>query len=663
MRNFLSEDDIEMAVLKELCTQELPWKELDCYTTDAGNLNDKSNRSDKSEVVFKDILRRQLEQLNSELPERAIDIAEQELTKGRRAMTLMNANIEVYKLIREGVPVSYDNEHGKEESAFVQVIDFENPENNDFLAVQQLWIYGELGYRRPDVILYINGLPLILIELKNNSVSVEDAYTDNLNNYKNELHQLFWYNAITILSNGKETKVGSFTAGWEHFGEWLRVDDEKERPDKSEIKKSSNSLKYTVNGILKQENVLDFIENYVMFYRNDFKVLAKNHQYLGVNNAVNSFSDRLNKEGRLGVFWHTQGSGKSFSMVFLARKIFRKFNGNFTFVIITDREDLDTQIYRNFLDMGACQKADTSRPKNSKELREVLATNKRYIFTLIQKFRIDKGKQYPLVSERDDIIVLVDEAHRTQYKDLAENMRIALPNAQYMAFTGTPLLGKNNKTNKWFGNYVSEYNFAQAIADGATVPLYYDKRLPELHVINEELDDELAEIVEEEELNEKQQEILERKYASTIGAITRDDRLQTVAKDIAAHFPRRGYLGKGMVVCIDKFTTVKMHNKVSHYIKEERKTLQKELSKCNDEVLKESLKKSLSFLKEIKLAVVISKDAKDLERFKERGLDLKTHHDRLDAVDENGQNVEDNFKDPNNPLQLVFVCGHVANWI
>lgn len=660
MRNFLSEDDIEIALLKELCSQELPWNELNCFTADADDLNDKSGRSDKSEVVFRDILRARLEQLNPDMPERAIDIAEHELAKGRRAMTLMNANIEVYKQIREGVPVSYDNEQGKEEHGFVKVIDFDNPKNNDFLAVQQLWIKGEIGYRRPDVILYVNGLPLVLIELKNNNVSVKNAYNDNLANYKKELPQLFWYNAVTLLSNGKETRVGSFTATWEHFGEWLRIDDEKERPDKKEIRKNSNSLKYTVNGLCTQPKLLDYIENFVLYNNTAFKVTAKNHQFLGVNKAIDAFSDRKEREGKLGVFWHTQGSGKSFSMVFFARKIFRKFEGNFTFLVITDREDLDTQIYRNFLNMGACQKADTSRPKNSKELREVLATNKRYIFTLIQKFRYDKGKKYPLISERDDIVVIVDEAHRTQYASLAENLRTGLPNAQFIAFTGTPLLGKEKKTNAWFGKYISEYNFAQAIDDGATVPLYYDKRLPELQVANDELDEDLAEILEEENLDERQQQKLEDKFATTMEVITRDDRLETIADDIANHFPRRGYLGKGMVICVDKYTTVKMYDKVKKYITEQLKALRKAHKLTLDEQEKAELKRIINYLSKMEMAVIISEDADEKDKFKEKGLNIQFHRDRMNELDENGKNVEDNFKDPDHPLQMVFVC---AMWL
>jgi len=660
MRNYLSEDDIEIAVLQELINQDLPWKTLNCFTRLPEDLNDGSNRLDKSEVVFKDILKERLKNLNPDIPDKGIEQALTFLTQGRRAMSLINVNIEVYNYLRNGIQVSYDDANEKETFATVKIIDFNKPEKNDFLAVQQLWIKGELGFRRPDVILYINGLPLVLIELKNNNVSVKNAYLDNLTNYKSELPQLFWYNAVTILSNGKETRVGSFTAPWGHFGEWLRIEDEKERPERKNISKKGISLKYAVEGLCKQTKLLDYIENFIMYYNSAYKICGKNHQFLGVNKVVDSFEQREEKDGKLGVFWHTQGSGKSYSMVFFARKVFRKFQGNFTFLIITDRTDLNTQIYRNFVDMGACRKVDTSLPNNSTELREVLKTNKKYIFTLIHKFRYDKGKQYPLISERDDIIVIVDEAHRTQYASLAENMRTGLPNAQYVAFTGTPLLGKEKKTNAWFGDYVSEYNFAQAIEDGATVPLFYDKRLPEVQINNDELNEELAEILEDENLDEQQQQKLENKFSKEMEVIKRDDRLETIAKDIAYHFPRRGYLGKGMVICVDKYTAVKMFDKVSNHIKEQLKHLRKDYKEAVSQKRKDELKNIISFLNKLKMAVVISEDANEKETFEAKGLNIQFHRDKLNSLDENQRSVEDNFKDEDHPLQLVFVC---AMWL
>jgi type I restriction enzyme R subunit len=660
MKNFLSEDDIETAVMQTLGNQTLPWRNLNCFTANNEDLNDGSNRKDKSEVVFKDILKDRLQHLNPTIPEIGLEQALAKLTAGRRAMSLTNANIEVYNYIRNGIQVNYDDAFGKEVFATVKVIDFNNPTQNDFVAVQQLWIKGEIYFRRPDVILYVNGLPLVLIELKNNNVSVKNGYTDNLTTYKNELPQLFWYNAVTIISNGKETRAGSFTAPWAHFGEWLRIDDEKERPDKKSIANNSVSLKYTVNALCEQSKLLDYVESFIMYHNSAYKICAKNHQFIGVNKVVESFENREENEGKLGVFWHTQGSGKSYSMVFFTRKVFRKFQGNYTFLVITDRKDLNTQIYRNFLDMGACKDVDTSLPKDSTELRNVLTTNKKYIFTLIHKFRFDKGKEYPILSERDDIVVIVDEAHRTQYASLAENMRAGLPNAQFIAFTGTPLLGKEKKTNAWFGKYVSEYNFAQAIDDGATVPLFYDKRLPEMLIANDDLNEDLAIILEEEDLDEQQQQKLENKFSKEMEVIKRDDRLETIAEDIAYHFPRRGYLGKGMVICVDKFTAVKMYDKVSNQVKSQLKNLRKELNKAVTNRKKEELRKIIDFLNRLEMAVVISDDANDKEKFEAKGLNIQFHRDRLNSLDKNQNTVEDNFKDEDHSLQLVFVC---AMWL
>ena len=264
-----------------------------------------------------------------------------------------------------------------------------------------------------------------------------------------------------MLSNAVETRLGSLTGQWEHFFGWLRANDEKEKVDRKQIAETGTSLERLVKGLFQRSRLLDYVENFVLFHRETNKIIAQNHQFIGVNHALAQFEERNAKpaaqRGKLGVFWHTQGSGKSFSMVFYVRKIFRKLTGNFTFVVVTDRDDLDGQIYRNFLNTGTVKPADAAQPTNSEELRKFLGQKKRLVFTLIQKFRFAKGAKYPVLSERDDIVVIVDEAHRTQYKSLAENMRAGLPNASFLAFTGTPLLGRDRKTNECFGDYVSEY--------------------------------------------------------------------------------------------------------------------------------------------------------------------------------------------------------------
>lgn len=660
MPNFISEAQIENAII-DIFVNNLHYRHLNCEKKDL------TGRTDERDVIIRPILQNRLERLNPNLPASAIAEALEQLTATRLDRSALLANQEMYGLIRDGVPVEITNKAGKREPATVRVIDFNDADHtqNDYLVVSQLWIQGEVIRRRPDLIVYLNGLPLVFIELKNSNVALRNAYDDNLTNYRRDIPLLFHANAICILSNGLETKVGSFQAGWEHFFNWLRPNDEKQVPDKQRIREYGVSLDYAVLGLCEKNRLLDYVENFIFFHKDAVKIVAKNHQFLGVNNAIRNFSDRLNHDrsgtdtanrGKLGVFWHTQGSGKSYSMVYFARKVFRKFTGNYTFLIVTDREDLDKQLYNNFLGAGAIKKNAPVRPKNSEELRAMLGTNQRFIFTLIQKFRFDKGKQYPVLSERNDIIVIVDEAHRTQYKDLADNMRTGLPKAQYMAFTGTPLLGSRKLTNEWFGTTVSEYNFKQSIEDGATVPLFYHKRVPEVLLQNDSLDDDLADIVADEHLTDEQQRKLEREFAQEMSVLKADDRLETIAKDIVYHFPRRGYLGKGMVVTIDKFTAVRMYDKVSRLWKEEIKKLNEQITNASDSQEKNELTRLRSWMRKTDMAVIISEEAGEDEKFEKQGLNIKMHRKRLLTPDDNGLELEDKFKAPTDPLQLVFVC-------
>lgn len=660
MSNFISEEQIELGLMQRL--QHLhgyDW--LDCYTDDPEDLNDRSLRVSKREVILLDRLRDAAVRLNKGIPAKAIDEALEKLLDRRQAMTLVAGNREVYNLLRDGIPVEFDNAKGKLKQERVHVIDFNNPDNNRYLAVTQLWIKGEHRFRRPDVLLYVNGIPLVWIELKNSNIALKTAYDDNLANYKKDIPQLFLFNAFCVVSNAIETRVGSISAEWEHFFKWLRAEDEKEKIDIAEIRKKGTSLEGVIEGLFPRQRLLDYIENFILYYKETQKIIAQNHQFIGVNRAYDTFLKRDELRGKLGVFWHTQGSGKSFSMIFYARKIFRKLTGNFTFVVVTDREDLDGQIYRNFLNTGTVTKAEAAQPKDSEEMRKYLGKNKRLVFTLIHKFRWPQGKEYPLLSGRNDIIVMVDEAHRTQYKSLAENMRAGLPKAQYMAFTGTPLLGRERKTNAWFGDYVSEYNFTQSTDDEATVPLFYKKRVPEVLIQNEDLSEEFYEILEDENLDAVQQAKLEKKFAQEIQIIKRDNRLETIAKDIVYHFPRRGYLGKGVVISVDKFTAVKMYDKVKRLWKEELKNLHGIIKKTENEIEKVKLKKLVDYMRTVEMAVVVSEEAGEEEKFKKQELDIKPHRDRMNKLDEHGHDIEYNFKeDPAHPLQLVFVC---AMWL
>ena len=659
MPNFISEEQIERALVQKL--QHLHgYDVLDCYTEDPEDLDDGSGRTHKREVLLLDRMREAVSALNPQLPASVIEGALERLCDRRQAMSPVAANQEIYTLLRDGIAVEFDDAKGRKLQDRVRLLDFNQPDHNRFLVVTQLWIKGERGFRRPDVLLYVNGLPLVFIELKNSNVKLKTAFADNLTNYKREIPQLFLTNAVCILSNAIETKVGSLTAEWEHFFNWLRVADTTEQVDLAQIEKKGTSLEAAIEGLLPRQRLLDYVENFILYYDDKQKIIAQNHQFIGVNKAYGSFLRRAELQGKLGVFWHTQGSGKSFSMIFYVRKIFRKQTGDFTFVVVTDRDDLDGQIYRNFLATGTVTKAEAAQPKDSEELRKFLGQNKRLVFTLIQKFLWPKGTAYPLLSDRKDVVVMVDEAHRTQYKSLAENLRAGLPRAQYLAFTGTPLLGRDCMTTQWFGAYVSEYNFHQSTDDGATLPLFYEKRVPEVLIQNDELNEELAEIVEDENLDEAQQAKLENKFAQEIEVIKREDRLETIARDIVLHFPHRGYLGKGMVVTLDKFTAVKMYDKVQRLWKEQVKELRRQIKQSSTAVRKKQLQETLDYMRSVELAVIVSEEADEEQKFAAQQLAIKPHRERMNKLDGQGHDVEFNFKDPQHPLQLVFVC---AMWL
>ncbi len=667
MPNFISEDDIEQALLERL-HDAYGYEVRRCFTNNADDLQDGSGRSDKGEVIFPQDLKRAAQRLNPTIPAAALDEALAEVTRNRRALSLMAANRELDGLIREGIAVTFTNAQGTTEHGRVRLLDFNVVGHNDFLAVSQLWVKGQVYPRRPDVLLYINGLPLVFIELKNAAIKLKNAYDDNLTTYKQEIPQLFHPTALCILSNGVESKVGSVSAGWEHFFPWLRVADETEKIDCQQIRDAGTSLERLVHGLCAPATLLDYIENFILYYNESQKIIAQNHQFIGVNKAVSVFAEHqrpgaeeeAEAQGKLGVFWHTQGAGKSFSMIFYARKIWRKMRGNYSFVIVTDRNDLEGQIYRHFLNTATVAEEEAARPKNSQELRAFLGQHKRIVFTLIQKFRADPGQSYPVLTERDDVLVIVDEAHRTQYKTLAENMRAGLPKARYLAFTGTPLLGKARKTNQWFGDYVSEYNFTQSMDDGATVPLFYEKRVPEVLLQNEALSDEFYEILEDENLDEDQQAKLEKQFARETEIIVRDDRLEMIAKDIVAHFPQRGYLGKGLVITVDKFTAVKMYDKVQYHRKEALKELNGQIRQASQASQKAQLIRARDFLRDSHMAVVISEEAGEEEKFAKKGLNIKPHRERMTRLNEQGHDIEYQFKDPLAPLRLVFVC---AMWL
>ncbi len=601
-------------------------------------------RETKAEVVLKTRLREALLRLNPEVSVESIHQAIEELARDRSRLSATAANREIYHLLKNGVRIPVSDPDGDGETVeVVRLVDWDLPTNNDFLLCSQFWITGEMHTRRADLVGFVNGLPLLFIELKAAHRRLETAFTGNLRDYKDTVPQLFWPNALIILSNGSQSRVGSVTAGWEHFAEWKKVGSEDEA--------GRVSLETMLRGCCDPERFLDLVENFCLFQEVPgglIKLTAKNHQYLGVNNALEALADIRQREGKLGVFWHTQGSGKSVAMIFFAQKVLRKMPGNWTFVVVTDRQELDRQIYKNFASAGVVTE-NRAQADSSKHLRQLLSEDHRYVFTLIHKFREPEE-----VSSRSDIIVITDEAHRSQYDTLALNMRTALPNAAFLAFTGTPLIVGEEKTRQVFGDYISVYDFQQSVADGATVPLYYENRIPELQLVNENLNEDMERLLEAAELDESQEKKLEREFAREYHLITRDDRLEAVAKDLVTHFTGRGFQGKGMMICIDKATAIRMYDKVRKHWGQKITALQKEWAEADDDARSE-IEERIALMKATDMAVVVSQGQNEIAEMSEKGLDIRPHRKRM--VDED---LETRFKNPDDPFRLVFVC---AMWM
>ncbi|NTU49764.1 MAG: DUF559 domain-containing protein, partial [Desulfobulbaceae bacterium] len=845
---------------------ELGWSTVSAMEETFG-ANGTLQRETKGEVVLVSRLRAMLERLNPALPPEAITAAVDELISDRSAMSFEAANRELYLLLKEGIQVSFaDTEpsfpsllpqveggwiasssarSGGQKFARLRVVDWEHPENNDFLLVSQFSVTGALYTCRPDLVGFVNGLPLVVIELKKPGVPARAAFDENLTHYKQQIPSLFWYNALLIASNGTESRVGSLTADWERFFEWKRIEREDE-PRRV-------SLEVMLRGTCDRARLLDLVENFTLFSEHKaglVKIIGQNHQFLGVNAAIASllrirpesisaatltpsplpeveghyrgglyysglvdrarelrqhqtsveeivwellrdrrfeglkfrrqhqignyiadfFCDEqkliieidgvihqepeviakdsqrdaylsslgytvlrfTNKSvieapenflGRLamilnypstsgrggggecntpisngidntsgieeseklpgylakplrypsttgrggggegktpisngiGVFWQTQGSGKSFSMVFFAQKVLRKVAGNWTFVVVTDRVELDDQIAKTFKATGAVSEAegDQCHAASGAHLRELLRGNHRYVFTLIHKFQTPE-----LLCDRSDVIVLTDEAHRSQYDTLALNMRAALPRAMFLAFTGTPLIAGEERTKDVFGDYVSIYDFQQSVEDGATVPLFYENRTPELQLVNPDLNDDIYQLIEDAELDPEQEGKLERELSRQYHILTRDDRLETVAQDIVRHFLGRGFIGKAMVVSIDKATALKMHDKVKRHWAAELERVRDELGRYDlAEERKLELQSRMRVLETTDMALIVSPGQNEIQQMQKLGLDIEPHRRRMV---ESQPGLDEKFKDPEDPLRIVFLC---AMWL
>jgi type I restriction enzyme, R subunit len=454
-----------------------------------------------------------------------------------------------YQYLTEGVKITY--REGKEEKTrLVKLIDFKNPENNEFLVANQFKVeyYRQNGiHRRPDLVVFINGIPIAVFELKsfNSHQTAQHAYNDHQVK-KEDIPQLYWYSQVIVASDGYETKYGSPQSGWERFFYWDGIfsddDVKKEEIGKGHYRyfyqgKELTSLEILIKGLFRKEHITEFINDFVFYdMTEDVKKIATYYQFYAVKKAIERtkkcvLEGKTPEERRIGVIWHTQGSGKSITMLFYARKVLKEL-GNPLLIFITDRRELDEQLYSLFSQLPIAKRAESI-----KDLQDAIKnTAGGIIFSTIQKFS-ERDQDYPLLTERRDIIVIADEAHRSQYRELARNLRKAIPNASFLVFTATPIEYEDRDTYLVFGEPISIYSIDKALKDGVIVPIYYEARLVELHLTNEFIDEEFEDI--SEDLEEEDKERLKVKYARLEKFILNPERLEKIAKDIVEHFNKR----------------------------------------------------------------------------------------------------------------------------
>lgn len=644
-----SEDQLIQKSTAELLEKELGWKSVYAFDNEVMGETGTLGRKTQSEVVLTRHLRMALKRLNAWMTDKQLTEAIERMTSYMSSQTLMQINEEKYGYLRDGVPVTRTKPNGETEQVRARVMDFANVDNNEFIAVRELWIKGAIHKRRADVVCFVNGLPLIFIELKNHDQDIQNAYTDNYRDYLDTIPHLFHHNAMIMLSNGMESRVGTVGAKWEFFHEWKRL---------TELDHGNIELPTMLRGICKKENLLDLLENFILFDHSGgstVKILARNHQYLGVNQAVEMYRHREEMKGKLGVFWHTQGSGKSYSMVFLAQKIRRKFEGSPTIVVLTDRDELNKQISDTFENCGLLGglKAKQFIAHSGEDLRQKLQGNPSFIFSLIQKF--NKADAEPIYPDHD-IIVMSDEAHRTQNGVFADNLMHMLPTANRIGFTGTPLLRDDNITARTFGQYVSVYDFKRAVEDKATVPLYYENRGEKLQELkNPEINAEIAARLDEEDLDSSQQEKLEREFAQEVHLLTAEKRLRVVAQDFVRHYSDLWTSGKAMMVSFNKVTCVRMYNYVQEYWQKEIKALRKHIEKEPSQQEVQEMKRKLQWMEETEMAVVVSQEQNEIQTFKKWRLDIIPHREKMEK-----RELDKEFKDADSKLRVVFVC---AMWL
>jgi len=692
-----SEDNNIQEPVARLFEDNLDWRSIYAFNAETFGPDSLLGRKNASQVVLVRELDKALAKLNPKLAATSdgrvrLTLARDQLLDADPTKTMLQHNEAKWKLMREGITLKSPTGNAAED-VHVKVIDFDTPESNDFLVVRELWVQSGPFRRRCDLVGFVNGLPLVFIELKRHDKGLKAAFDDNYTDYKDTIPHLFHYNALVIVSNGLDARFGSITSSWDHFYRWKRLNEDDPDPaPKHDEPPLIPTLPILLRGMCNKRELLDIVENFTLFDSSEeqtMKVLARNHQYIGVNKAIAKLQtgDADVLAGKLGVFWHTQGSGKSYSMVFFCQKVHRKVSAAYTFVLLTDRKELDDQIYTTFVGCGvSTNKGDKATGAEGLE-RLLRDENRRYVFSLIHKFRKRVSAPWTL---RRDIIVLSDEAHRTQYGRLATQMRMALRSAAFMAFTGTPLIdGKErNETEKVFGPYVSVYDFQRAVADGATLPLYYENRGEKLHIVDVELNRRIEERIDaaraDGELTEEQEEKLYRELARDYPVFTSDTHLNDVATDFVEHYhqrwrlmeapvkageaPKYGGNAKAMLVCIDKITCAKMAALIKKKWLIKKAELQGKLEN-EEEIFAKAGKPETAYLARLRAQItwmgdtqihpVFSPEQNEVKDFAAEGIDVRPFREVM-VKGIHGKDLDECFKDSKHPFRVALVC---AMWL
>lgn len=655
----LNEDTLVQQTMADYLAGSLGWDSVFAFNTEVLGAEGTLGRTSEQDVILTRHLGEALIRLNPGLPQAAYADALRQITDAPLGSSLIAINRDAYDLVKNGVLASFRDAKDNLVKQRLRLVDFDQPENNHFLCVRELWIKGDLYRRRADIIGFVNGLPLLFVECKALHKDLRHAYEENLKDYRDTIPHLFHHNAFIVLTNGHAAKIGSLSSKFEHFNDWKRL---------AEEEPGVVDLETLLKGVCAKANFIDLLENFILFDDGGeklVKIVARNHQYLGVNRAIAAVRDRKAREGKLGVFWHTQGSGKSYSIAMLTQKIHRKLGANFTFLICTDRIDLDGQLYGTFAGCGLVNNdKEQVRAGSGKQLQELLGLHKPYVFTLIHRFNQDVNPDDPY-SARDDIIVITDEAHRTQNGLLSLNMRNALPNASFLGFTGTPLMSGDEVTKQTFGEYISTYDFQRAVEDAATVPLYYDARGEKLGIATNDLNEKIAAKLDEFELDDPSvTERLEREMKREYHIITAPTRLDRIAADFVEHYTTGWETGKAMLVCIDKLTCVKMHGLIEKHWNARIAVLEKELAKADDEQELADRQRQLEWVKATKAAVIVSEEQGEVDRFRKWNLDINPHRalikNGFETADGKRLDVESAFKKVDHPFRIAIVC---AMWL